>query len=199
MQSATLEPETLLTAYSQGAFPMTDRDGTTRWYTADPRGILPLDRFHVPQSLRSAVNRSPDCGGFEIRIDHDFERVMRACMVNRRDGTWISEKLIAAYLALHRQGFAHSVEAWQNNELAGGLYGVSIGAAFFGESMFHNKRDASKVALVHLVRRLQQRNYDLLDAQASTPHLVRFGCVEISAADYLQRLRGALSRRCAFK
>src|SRR2546421_13030643 len=139
----SLDPHSLLEAYSQGAFPMTDRDGQTRWYTADPRGIIPLDSFHVPRTLRQVVRQNR----FEIRIDHDFETTMRACMTARRDGSWISEDLVAAYQELHQMGFAHSVEAWQRGELAGGLYGVSLGAALFGESMFHVRRDASQAAL----------------------------------------------------
>ncbi len=194
MHAAALDPETLLLAYSQGAFPMTDRDGTTRWYTADPRGILPLDAFHIPRSLEQIVRQDR----FEIRIDHDFPTIMRACMESRADGSWISDQLIHVYCRLHDLGFAHSVEAWQNGELAGGLYGVSLGAAFFGESMFYRARDASKVALVHLVDRLRNRGYELLDTQASTPHLRRFGCVEIRAQDYMRHLKRALAKPCTF-
>jgi len=190
----SLDPQTLLEAYAQGAFPMTDRDGQTRWYTADPRGIIQLDAFHIPHTLAQVVRQQK----FEIRINHDFETTMRACMTARRDGSWISEDLVRAYLALHREGYAHSVEAWQDNELAGGLYGVSLGAAFFGESMFYNKRDASKVALVHLVQRLRERKFELLDAQAQTSHLTQFGCIEISAADYMRKLKRALTRHCEF-
>jgi leucyl/phenylalanyl-tRNA--protein transferase len=190
----TLDPETLLQAYSQGAFPMTDRDGQTRWYTADPRGILPLEKFHIPHTLRQIVRQQR----FEIRINYDFPGTMRACMNVRREGSWISEDLVRVYSQLHDLGFAHSVEAWQNDELAGGLYGVSLGAAFFGESMFHYKRDASKVALVHLVERLRERKFELLDTQATTQHLRRFGCVDIPAPEYIARLNRALKRRCEF-
>jgi leucyl/phenylalanyl-tRNA--protein transferase len=194
MRSVALDPETLLVAYSQGAFPMTDSDGTTRWYTADPRGIIPLDAFHVPHTLRQIVKQNR----FEIRINYDFETVMRACMTVRRDGSWISEQLIGVYKQLHELGFAHSVEAWKDGQLAGGLYGVSLGAAYFGESMFHYVRDASKVALVALVQRLHERGYELLDTQAATQHLRKFGCIEIRAEDYLRRLKRALTRRCTF-
>jgi leucyl/phenylalanyl-tRNA--protein transferase len=194
MRSVALDPETLLVAYSQGAFPMTDSDGTTRWYTADPRGIIPLETFHVPRSLRQIIRQKR----FEIRINYDFERVMRACMEARPEGSWISEQLIAVYTQLHELGYAHSVEAWREGQLAGGLYGVSLGAAFFGESMFHYVRDASKVALVALVERLRERGYELLDTQAATPHLRRFGCIEIRAEDYMRRLKRALSRKCSF-
>lgn len=173
---------------------MTDPDGRVRWYTADPRGILPLEMFHVPHTLGQIVKQER----FEIRINHGFEAVMRACMENRAEGSWISPKLIRAYLRLHEMGFAHSVEAWREGELAGGLYGVSLGGAFFGESMFHRQRDASKVALVHLVERLRERGYELLDTQASTPHLKRFGCIEIPAEEYLKRLDQALKKQCRF-
>ncbi len=194
MRSIALDPEVLLNAYSQGAFPMTDSDGTTRWYTADPRGIIPLEAFHVPGTLQQVIRQNR----FEIRFDHGFEAVMRACMNVRSEGSWISEQLIAVYKQLHELKFAHSVEAWRNGELAGGLYGVSLGAAFFGESMFHYQRDASKVALAALVGRLRERGYELLDTQAATSHLKRFGCIEIPADEYLRRLKRALERKCSF-
>jgi leucyl/phenylalanyl-tRNA--protein transferase len=194
MRSVALDPETLLAAYSQGAFPMTDSDGSIRWYTADPRGIIPLDAFHVPKTLQQVIRQNR----FEIRISCDFEAVMRACMSVRSEGSWISEQLIAVYRQLHELGFAHSVEAWREGQLAGGLYGVSLGSAFFGESMFHYQRDASKVALVALADRLRERGYELLDTQASTPHLRRFGCIEIRSEDYLRRLKKALDRKCTF-
>jgi leucyl/phenylalanyl-tRNA--protein transferase len=194
-RSVPLDPETLLSAYAQGAFPMADRDGIIRWYTADPRGIFPLDGFHVPGTLRQLVKQ----GKFEVRVNHDFEATMRACAEIRRvDGTWINDELIRAYVRLHHLGFAHSVECWQEGVLAGGLYGVSLGGAFFGESMFHHRPNASKVALVHLVNRLKQRGYELLDTQATTPHLKQFGCVDISAREYLVLLRKALRKKCAF-
>jgi len=193
---ARLDPQTLIEAYCNGVFPMADADGKVRWYTADPRGILPLDRFHVPKTLaqfmRSAKNE------FEIRINHNFEKTMRACMEQRTGRTWINQEMIDAYLRLHDLKLAHSVEVWQRGELAGGLYGVSIRGAFFGESMFHHLRDASKVALVHLVHRLRERGYELLDSQASTPHLRRFGCIEIPAEEYADRLRCALEKDCTF-
>ncbi len=173
---------------------MADRDGVIRWYTADPRGILPLDAFHIPKTLHALVRQNR----FELRIDHDFKAVMRACMNNRTEGSWINEELIQAYWRLHTLGFAHSVECWCEGELAGGLYGVSLGAAFFGESMFHRQRDASKVALVHLVQRLRQCGYELLDTQASTPHLRTFGCIDIPAGDYLRRLEHAMRKSCDF-
>lgn len=191
----SLDPETLLSAYAQGVFPMTDRDGRIRWYTADPRGILPLDeRFHVPKTLATTVRQAR----FEIRVDTDFAGTMRGCMLARAEGTWISEPLVQAYLRLHRMGYAHSVEAWQGRELVGGLYGASLRGAFFGESMFHTARDASKVALVHLVERLRERGYELLDTQASTEHLRRFGCLDIPADEYLRLLQRAMRKPCEF-
>jgi leucyl/phenylalanyl-tRNA--protein transferase len=186
-----LDPETLLAAYAQGAFPMADDDGRIRWYTADPRGLIPLDdRFHVPDTLRQTVRQQK----FEIRVNHDFEATVRGCQSTRADNTWIDDKLIAAYARLHALGRAHSVEAWRDGRLVGGLYGVSLGAAFCGESMFHRERDASKVALVALVDRLRERDFELLDAQTSSPHLRKFGCFEISGDEYLERLREALKR-----
>ena len=198
MHASRLDPETLLSAYAQGVFPMADRDGSIRLYTADPRGIIPLDAFHVPQTLRQLVNKTPERGGFEIRINHDFEATIRACMQNRPEGSWINSELVRAYSRLHDLCYAHSVEAWRDGELAGGLYGVSLGAAFFGESMFHRERDASKVALVHLVKRLCERGYELLDTQASTAHLRRFGCVDIPGEEYLAMLQRALRKSCEF-
>jgi leucyl/phenylalanyl-tRNA--protein transferase len=194
MQSIALDTQTLLMAYSQGAFPMTDRDGTTRWYTADPRGILPLDRFHVPRTLRQIVRQNR----FDVRFNTRFQDVMRACMTTRADGSWISPRLIEVYTELHRLGHAHSVEAWRDGELVGGLYGVSLGGAFFGESMFHHQRDASKVALVHLVQRLRDRGYVLLDTQATTGHLRRFGCVDVRAEQYMKLLKRAIAKECTF-
>jgi leucyl/phenylalanyl-tRNA--protein transferase len=198
LRTISLDPQTLLAAYGQGLFPMADGHGDVRWYTADPRGIIPLEPFHIPRTLGTLLRKSPAEGGFEIRINHDFQSTMRACSEDRQEGSWISQELIAAYVRLHELGFAHSVEAWKNGRLAGGLYGVSIGGAFFGESMFHRVRDASKVALVRLVERLRQRGYELLDTQAATPHLEKFGCIEIPAEDYLARLRRALRKRCDF-
>jgi leucyl/phenylalanyl-tRNA---protein transferase len=193
-----LDPETLLSAYAQGIFPMADRDGSIRFYTADPRGVIPLDhRFHVPSTLAQLMRKDPPV--FDIRIDYDFSQTMRGCMDARSDGTWINEELIRAYTRLHELGFAHSVEAWQDEQLVGGLYGVSMGGAFFGESMFHRVSDASKVALVHLVERLRRQKYDLLDSQATTGHLRRFGAIDIPAAEYLVRLRKALSKQCEFR
>jgi leucyl/phenylalanyl-tRNA---protein transferase len=196
-RSVRLDPNTLLNAYAQGIFPMGDRDGVVRFYTADPRGIIPLypiEAFHIPGTLRAVVRQKR----FDIRINSDFEQTMRGCMDRRPDGTWINERLIRAYCDLHQLGFAHSVEAWQDGELVGGLYGVSIGGAFFGESMFHRRTDASKVALVHLVERLRERRFELLDTQATTAHLRKFGCVDIPAKAYLAKLEQAMVKECRF-
>jgi leucyl/phenylalanyl-tRNA---protein transferase len=196
MAKVRLDPEILLDAYCRGVFPMADHDGQIRWYTADPRGIIPLNAFHVPGSLAQFM-RSRGYP-FKVRINHDFERTMRACMDVRREGTWINRELIRAYIRLHEMGFAHSVETWEGSAMVGGLYGVAIGGAFFGESMFHHARDASKVALVHLVGRLNERGFVLLDTQAATPHLERFGCVEVPAQEYLRRLDPAIALACRF-
>ena len=192
-----LEPQTLLNAYAHAAFPMADRKGKIHFYTADPRGIIPLsppEAFHVPGTLRQTLRQ----GKFEIRVNHDFESTMRACMEARSGRTWINHELISAYLRLHEIGHAHSVEAWRDGVLAGGLYGVTLGAAFFGESMFHRITDASKVALVHLVNRLRERGYELLDTQDVTPHLRRFGCIDVAAAEYLDLLDAAWCKERSF-
>jgi len=191
-----LTPQTLLTAYAQGVFPMTDPDGKTRWYTADPRGILPLDSFHISHTLAQFLRRDPPV--FDIRINCDFQATIQACRELRIDHTWISPQIVDAYLQLHSLGFAHSVEAWRDEKLVGGLYGVSLGAAFFGESMFHRVANASKAALVALVQRLRKRRFELLDTQATTRHLRQFGCVDIPAEQYLERLRAALDKQRRF-
>lgn len=174
-----LSPELLLRAYAMGCFPMAEPDtDEVFWYAPDPRAILPLDRFKVSRSLRRTVER----GDFEVRSNEAFEEVIEAC-ANRAD-TWISDEIRAAYVALHHAGFAHSVEAWADGALCGGLYGVAIGGAFFGESMFHRKTDASKVALVYLVERLREGGFVLLDTQFTTTHLARFGVEEIPREEY---------------
>lgn len=189
----TIDPDLLLRAYSLGWFPMgTGRRGRIEWFSPDPRGILPLDRFHAPARLARVVRQAR----FQVRVDTAFETVMRACAA--RDETWITDDIVNSYVALHRVGFAHSVETWQDGELVGGLYGVAIGGAFFGESMFHTVTDASKVALVSLVERLKARGFTLLDTQWLTPHLAQFGGVEIRRDDYLERLAAALPLACSF-
>jgi leucyl/phenylalanyl-tRNA---protein transferase len=189
-----IDAEMILSAYAQGAFPMADEDDVIRWYTADPRGVLPLDAFDPPRSLRQRWRR----GGFEVRINGAFRAVMNACRQTRANQTWISPQLIELYCQLHDLGHAHSVEIWIDNKLAGGLYGVSMGAAFFGESMFHYVTDASKLALMALVNRLREREFELLDTQAVTQHLSRFGCVEMASRVYLDLLQDALAKPRTF-
>ena len=196
MRSVPLDPRTLLSAYAQGVFPMAEPDGTIQFFSADPRGILPLDAFHIPKTLAQLIRRDPPL--YEVKFNYDFTGTMRRCMEVPRGGSWINQKIIDAYVRLHEMGFAHSVETWAGSEPAGGLYGVSLGAAFFGESMFHLKRDASKIALVHLVGRLQDRGFELLDTQATTQHLRRFGAIDLPAEEYLARLQRALTRECNF-
>ncbi len=182
-----LTPELIVAAYCQGIFPMADEiDGEIGWYSPDPRAIFPLDAFHVPKSLAKTIRR----GVFEVRIDTAFEAVMRGCA--ERDETWISDEIVRSYCALHRAGLAHSVEAWHEGELTGGLYGVALGGAFMGESMFTRITDASKVCLVALVERLEERGFVLLDSQMPTEHLAKFGQITIPRADYLRRLAAAL-------
>jgi leucyl/phenylalanyl-tRNA--protein transferase len=182
-----LTVDLLIRAYCAGVFPMADgRDGPLGWYAPDPRAVMPLETFHVPRSLRRTIAH----GVFELRISTAFTAVMRACA--EREETWISEEIVFAYSELHRLGLAHSVETWQEGELVGGLYGVALGGAFFGESMFSRVTDASKVALVALVERLRERDFTLLDVQYLTPHLARFGAVEIPRREYERRLASAL-------
>lgn len=190
-----LDPRSLLTAYCKGIFPMAvDKHGSIGWFSPDPRAIIPLDeRFHVPHGLRRVLKKNP----FEITVDREFKAVMRAC-AKRREGTWISDEIVESYCDLHRLGFAHSVEARLGGKLAGGLYGVHIGGAFFGESMFHRATDASKVALVALVERLRAGGFALLDTQWTTPYLTQFGTMEIPRRDYLRLLKKAVALDCKF-
>jgi len=162
------------------------------WFSPDPRGIIPLETFHVPHGLKRTLKRAL----FEMRIDAAFGDVMRGCAA--RDETWIDANILESYEALHRLGFAHSVETWRGGKLVGGLYGVAIRGAFFGESMFSRETDASKVALVHLVERLRLRGFRLLDTQWTTPHLERFGAVAIPKRHYMQRLKQALAENASF-
>lgn len=187
---APLTPELLAAAYSRGLFPMADEDGRVLWYDPDPRGILPLDAFHVPRRLAKTVR----AGRLEVRVDTAFRRVMEACAAPApgRERSWISASMVDAYEALSRLGFAHSVETWADGELVGGLYGVALRGLFAGESMFSRRTDASKAALVHLVERLRRGGFVLLDTQFVTPHLCRFGAVEIPRREYRLRLARAL-------
>ena len=190
--------ELLLAAYASGWFPMADEDGVISWYSPDPRGIMPIDTFHVPSRLRRVVRRA----AVQVDVDTAFEEVMRACAAAEREpgdsGTWISDEIIESYCALHAQGYAHSVEVRQDGALVGGLYGVALGGAFFGESMFHHATDASKVALVALVNRLRARGFVLLDTQWVTAHLQQFGAIEIPRPEYLRRLDESLKLEVSF-
>jgi leucyl/phenylalanyl-tRNA--protein transferase len=193
-----LTPELLLNAYAVGIFPMAEARDDPELYWIDPerRGILPLECFHVPRSLRRTLRRDP----FEVRVDSAFRDVVAGCAepTAERPESWINDDIRMVYGALFDAGYAHSVECWQDGELAGGLYGVAIGGAFFGESMFSRARDASKVALVHLVARLEAGGFRLLDTQFVTAHLARFGAVEIARDEYRRRLRSALRTRASF-
>jgi leucyl/phenylalanyl-tRNA--protein transferase len=191
-----LAPALLLAAYRQGIFPMAvSPRGTIGWFSPDPRAIIPLDdAFHVPHGLRRTLKKNP----YAVTFDRDFPAVIHACATARQRGNWISAEIIESYCELHRLGRAHSVEAWQEGRLVGGLYGVHIGGAFFGESMFHRATDASKVALVALVDRLRAGQFVLLDTQWLTPHLAQFGACEIPRAEYLRRLALAVRRRRSF-
>jgi leucyl/phenylalanyl-tRNA--protein transferase len=190
----TLTPEGVLLAYAHGIFPMADeRSDEVLWFKPDPRAIIPLDGFHVSRSLARTIKRAI----FEIRVDTDFEGVMRGC-ADRPEGTWISERFVEVYAALHRAGKAHSVEAWREGRLVGGIYGVALGGAFMAESMFHVETDASKVALGALCSRLREQGFILLDVQYVTPHLERLGAVEITRREYERRLEQALGLPCRF-
>ena len=213
----------LIWAYANGVFPMADsRGGHVQWYSADPRAILPLDRFHVSHSLRKRVRR----GQYTIRFDTAFDEVIRRCAQPRRDegDTWINDQIVDGYCRLYERGIAHSVEAWRRRageqesrragepdsslgighlslviegeggaeELVGGLYGVAMGGAFFGESMFSLATDASKVCLVHLIEHLRRRGYQLLDVQMNSRHMAQFGTIDIPRRQYMRRLKAAL-------
>ncbi len=185
-------------AYAAGIFPMAGHrfDPTVHWVAPRQRGVLPLDAFHVPRRLKRTVRQQQ----FEVRGDGDFDAVIRACAApgGDRADTWINAEIARVFCQLHRLGLAHSVEAWRDGRMVGGLYGLALGGAFFGESMFARETDASKVALVHLVAALRRGGFALLDVQFMTDHLLRFGAVEIPAAAYLDRLEAALSLPATF-
>ena len=181
-----IAPELLLQGYRLGVFPMAMEDDSIEWFSPDPRAILPLEDFHVPHVLRRLLRRRV----FKTTIDKAFSEVIAACA--EREDTWINPEIIESYTRLHELGNAHSVEAWKEGRLAGGLYGVAVGGAFFGESMFHSVTDASKIALVALVEHLRARKFVLLDTQWLTPHLQQFGGIEISRNHYLRVLRRAV-------
>jgi len=193
-----LTPQLLLKAYSVGVFPMAESRKARHVYWIDPewRGIIPLEAAHIPYKLRRILRR----GTFEITCNHAYEKVLDLCAepTETRPDTWINDDIRRLYSALHEMGYAHSVECWQDGALVGGLYGVSLGAAFFGESMFSRKANASKVALVHLIARLVKGGYRLLDSQFVTDHLRQFGAEEIPRGDYQARLREALEARAVF-
>ena len=188
-----LTPSLLLSAYAQGIFPMADEDNEIYWFAPDPRTIIDLDGFHIPRTLRQTYRQNR----FELKVDACFEKVIDFC-ADRPEGTWINQEIREAYIRLHRLGYAHSVEAWKDGELAGGLYGVALRGAFFGESMFHRASNASKVALVYLVKRMKARGFSLLDIQYTTDHLKQFNCKEIPRTEYLERLDEALAIECRF-
>jgi leucyl/phenylalanyl-tRNA---protein transferase len=187
-----LRPERLLLAYSMGIFPWYEEGLPILWHSPDPRMVLEVERLHVPRSLRKLMRRAP----FRVTLDTAFPRVIAACAEAARpgqDGTWITEDMKAAYIELHRRGYAHSAEAWNGNRLVGGLYGVSLGSAFFGESMFARAPDASKIAFVTLVERMKEMGISLIDCQVHTEHLERFGAQEWPRRRFLGALATALN------
>ena len=193
-----LSPEIILEAYTKGVFPMAENRRDKELYLVDPemRGILPLSSFHVPRSLKKKVRNNP----FEIRYDHKFEEVISACAKQEytRQETWINDQIIDLYTELFFMGYAHSVECWREKKLVGGLYGLSINGAFFGESMFSLERDTSKIALVHLIARLKLGGFTLLDTQFVTSHLKQFGVLEIPRDQYQKLLNAALKVNATF-
>ena len=192
-KEGSIRPAVLIAAYRGGMFPMAmDNRGEIGWFSPDPRGVIPLEEFHIPHGLRRTLRRDP----FEIRINTAFLEVIRGC--SDRETTWISEEIIKSYSELFELGYAHSVETWLDDQLVGGLYGIAIGGAFFGESMFSRESDASKVALVRLIDILRKKNFQLLDTQWKTGHLEMFGCKEIPRLEYLERLNKALLVKTSF-
>ena len=188
-----LAPDRLLSAYAVGVFPMADERGRLQWLSPDPRAIIELEFFTPSRSLRALIRRNV----FRVTVNESFREVMEAC-AEREEGTWISGEIRAAYQHLHEMGVAHSVEAWLGNRLVGGLYGVALGAAFFGESMFHRESNASKIALAELVERLRRHDFGLLDCQFQTDHLRSLGAIEIPRREYLRRLHVAVRRPRTF-
>jgi leucyl/phenylalanyl-tRNA--protein transferase len=189
----TLEPEVLLEAYSRGIFPWYSEGSPVLWWSPDPRMVLFPDRFRVSQSLEQTLRK----GGFEIRMDSVFPDVIRHCARQPRPGqkgTWITGAMIDAYTLLHREGYAHSVEVFRQDKLAGGLYGISMGSAFFGESMFHLERDASKVALFYLVEFARRQGFDFIDAQQSTGHLKSLGAIEVPREEFMLLLGRSMQK-----
>ncbi len=188
-----LEPKIMLNLYSQGAFPMADENnGIINWYLPEKRTIIPLNNFNYPRSLKKVIKEA----NFEFRLDFDFLTVVKNCA--NRNPSWISDELIEAYLRLNKLGFIHTVETWQKGKLVGGLYGVTIKGAFFGESMFSKVSQASKAALIHLIEHLNEKKFVLLDVQYMTPHLKMFGATEISFEEYKKLLVKTRKKNCEF-
>lgn len=188
-----LQPNNMIRLYSRGAFPMADEiTGEINWYLPEVRTIIPLDNYNYPRSLRKTIKEQ----NFEFRFDYNFRSVVNACA--NREKTWISDKLIACYMELEKLGHIHTVETWQDNELVGGLYGISYAGAFFGESMFSIVSQASKAALIKLIEHLNEKNFVMLDVQYITPHLEMFGAVEISFGEYNNLLQASYTRDCIF-
>ncbi len=198
-----ITPDLLLAAYSNGLFPMADNAKCEQigWYCPEIRGQLSIPNMHIPRRLKKNI-RQMKIGGkpYEIRINTDFKHVINACakQTQSRPETWINKQIIETYCKLHEQGYAHSLECWQNNEMVGGLYGIAIGGAFFGESMFSTVHNSSKVSLVHLAARLGYAGFEILDTQFTNSHLEQFGVYEISHKDYMKRLEPALHKKCNF-
>lgn len=192
-----LDAELLKMAYSQGIFPMAEENQQIAWYCPDPRAVIPIQAYKAAKSLRPIINR----GEFDIKINQNFKEVMQHCARPRseHDGVWISPALITAYTELHQVGFAHSVEAYQNGQLVGGLYGVHLGAGFFGESMFSLVSNASKVAFHYLIQILRANHFELLDTQFINDNVLRYGAIEIPREVYLGQLKKALKKKCIFE
>ncbi len=189
-----LDTPTLLAAYTAGVFPWFNPGDPVIWWSPDPRGIIPLDTFHVPHRLAATLRQ----GKFRVTFDTAFTDVMQRCGENRPEGTWVTDEMIAGYTELHRAGYAHSVEVWSGEELVGGVYGVAVGGLFAGESMFHRERDASKVALVSLLTHLRERGFVLFDTQIVNTHTEQFGAVDVRRKEYLKRLKRAVKVEARF-
>jgi len=193
-QATIIPPETLISAYSQGIFPMSEHkeDNEVDWYSATRRGIIPMDQFRVSSNVQRLIRQ----GNFEVRYNSAFREVVKAC--SDRETSWISPVIIESYQRLHEMGYAHSVEIWKEKKLKGGLYGVALRGAFFGESMFKNDKELDKIALYFCHQRLKERRFKLWDTQFYTEHLSQFGCIEISAEEYEERLQQAMDFRAFF-